>query len=528
MNFLLTMVISFIFSLFVIIGKKKHNKFALIAGIIIFIGCFVRLYRIDSFPLGLNQDEASIGYEAYSLVNYGVDRFGMSWPVHFVAWGSGQNALYAYFILPIINILGNNSLSIRLPMTLIGCLSIIFVYFFIRRIMPNNNGLIVLFIFAVMPWHIMKSRWGLESNIFPDLVLYALVFMYFGIVDNKKRLLILSSITLGISTYAYGTSYLFIPILLISMYVYLVKIKKISFKQAIIYFSITAIIALPMILFVIINYFKLDTINMFGISIPRLPYNRFTTVTSVNGNFIKNCFKNFIDFLYIIIFQKDAVALNYMNGFGVFYLFSLPLFVYGIIVYFKRYYENIYLKIIFIALICSFVVGIMIDGNINRLNITWFPMLAFIILGVIDMSKRNRYLKIGICTCYLISFILFNYYYFGSYQRKIASVNNYGLEESILSINTAKNIYITDTINQPYIFWLYYTKMSPNYYIKNRSIENEYVMFQQVKSIDKIKFYLPNSLDKDSIYIVPKELVNMYDISQCVINNYYNYYVLDC
>ncbi|MBR2279774.1 MAG: hypothetical protein IJ903_02445 [Ruminococcus sp.] len=74
----------------------------------------VRLVLFGSHPAGLNQDEASIGYEAWSVLHYGIDRNGLSVPVHFIAWGSGQNALYAYLLMPFIALFGLNVVTQRM------------------------------------------------------------------------------------------------------------------------------------------------------------------------------------------------------------------------------------------------------------------------------------------------------------------------------------------------------------------------------------------------------------------------------
>ena len=202
-------------------SNKKDLSHTIISSVIIFIGCMIRLLAIESYPIGLNQDEASIGYESYSILNYGIDRNGMSFPVHFISWGSGQNTLYGYLIIPFIKIFGVNNFSIRIPMALIGCVTLLVFYFLFKKEYKEKKDLIFLLIFAITPWHILKSRWGLESNIFPDLVFYSLVLIYYGIVSNNKKCFIISSIILGISTYSYGTSYLFIPIFSLLIYIYL-------------------------------------------------------------------------------------------------------------------------------------------------------------------------------------------------------------------------------------------------------------------------------------------------------------------
>ena len=171
MNIIISSIISLLFATitYLSLSSTKNKKIMIISTIIIFVGCFIRLYNINNAPVGLNQDEASIGYEAYSLLNYGIDRNGMTNPVHLIAWGSGQNILYAYFIMPTLKIFGSSSLAIRLPMALIGCLTLLTTVLFVKK-NSNYNGIIVMLMIAIMPWHIMKSRWGLESNVFPEIV----------------------------------------------------------------------------------------------------------------------------------------------------------------------------------------------------------------------------------------------------------------------------------------------------------------------------------------------------------------------
>ena len=533
MSLLNTIIISLIFSLiaFLILRKDKVSaKYKLLLSLIIFIGVFVRLYRIDAYPVGLNQDEASIGYEAISIFNYGIDRFGMSYPVHLIAWGSGQNALYAYLIMPFIKIVTNEILLIRLPMALLGSFTLLFLLYFIKREELNKKGIIILLLFAIMPWHIMKSRWGLESNIFPDIVFYGLLLLYFGIKNKKKILYISAAIVFGISTYAYGTSYLYIPLMLILIYYYLIKSKKITLKEGVVYFLITGIVALPMVLFVVINYFDLEPITIFKITIPRLYSNRFVEKSSFNGNIILNIVTNFIKTIKIIFLGIDDEHLNSIVFSGLFYSISIPFLIYGVYLYFKekKYQKNLYLKLMYMALIAGLVVSVMVKSNINRLNILWIPLYVFIILGILAID--NKYFKAGILSLYVISFIIFNCYYYGGYQEVIANDNNVGFREAIKSVSGKENVYITDRVNQPYIFWLYYNKVSPYYYIENRHIVREDIAFQSIDNIGNTYFYIAgdNILDRGSTYIMPFDAINVYVIDGCKVNVYNNYVVLDC
>ena len=212
----------------------KNNKKNIILCLILIVGCVVRLFSIDKYPQGLNVDEASSGYEAYSILNYGIDRNGNFIPTFLVAWGSGQNALYTYMLTPFVKILGLSVFSVRLPMALIGCVSLIVMYKLLKSILNEKTAIIGMAVLAICPWHIIKSRWGLESNIFPDIILLFVYTLIYAFKNKKIYLVYLAFAIAGISSYAYATSYFFLPIFILSILIYLVRKKDLTTKNAII------------------------------------------------------------------------------------------------------------------------------------------------------------------------------------------------------------------------------------------------------------------------------------------------------
>jgi hypothetical protein len=54
-------------------------------------GIAVRLFEFGSIPPGLNQDEASTGYDAFALPHDGIDRNGFHNPVPSDQQGFGSN-----------------------------------------------------------------------------------------------------------------------------------------------------------------------------------------------------------------------------------------------------------------------------------------------------------------------------------------------------------------------------------------------------------------------------------------------------
>jgi hypothetical protein len=59
------------------------------------------------------------GWDAYDLGHYGTDHNGISDPVLLTSFGSGQNALYAYVLIPFVYH-SLTPLTVRLPMLVRG------------------------------------------------------------------------------------------------------------------------------------------------------------------------------------------------------------------------------------------------------------------------------------------------------------------------------------------------------------------------------------------------------------------------
>jgi len=162
--------------------------------LILIIGIFARTWEYADLPPGLNVDEASIGVEAYYLYKYGMDRYGMTYPVHLISWGSGQNAFYAYLLIPFVALKGINAFSVRLPMMFAGILAMPLMFIAGKKLLGEKFALLSMFFLAISPWHIVNSRWAVESNIMPFLFLAG--FTALTLANKKNWWIVVSSIFL--------------------------------------------------------------------------------------------------------------------------------------------------------------------------------------------------------------------------------------------------------------------------------------------------------------------------------------------
>ena len=494
----------------------EKNKINILICCIFLVGFLVRTVGITKYPNGFNCDEASIGYEAYSVANYGIDRNGNSWPVFLEAWGSGQNALYMYIIMPFVKLFGLNVLSVRLPMAIIGCISLIVMYLLLRKTCSKKTAIIGLAFFAICPWHIIKSRYGLESNVFPDLTLLAVYIFIKGLYDKKNFLLYISAIFFGLCAYAYGTSYYFLPVFLIPLLFILIRKNKINIKQAIIFLAIVFIISLPIILMLVINTFDLNQIKIGFITIPRLEDNRYEYLTVLSSkNIISALFTNFKEAGKMLIMQNDGFCSNTLEFYGIIYIFSLPITVIGLIKSFKKKDDiNLVFDIWFIV---AFLLMFICEPNINRMNIIYIPIIYYTIIGIEELNSTLKWCGYVLLIIYLYSFLSFVIDYGNTdFTETYTFVEN--AENVIKYTKQAKadKIYFDYCIKEPYIYILFYNKENPHEFIKTRKYKRGRKEFNSLMEFSNYVFSLPEELDEseNNLYVMKKEKENKYNVDE--------------
>ena len=441
--------------------KWTGDKELVTAAALILLGVMLRLLFLEELPYGLNQDEASAGYDAWALLRSGMDRNGKSWPVLFVSWGSGQNVLMSYLAMPWIAVLGLRPLSIRLPNALAGCATIFVFWRLARRCRGERFGLCALFLLVINPWHIMASRWGLESNLLPALLLGACFSL--SRAKEKPGSLIGAAVCLGLAPYAYGTVFFFLPPFLIASAFHLKK--SLRWKPTCGALMIFALLIFPIALCQALNLLGGEELRILGVTLPRLIDTR-QNATSVFGGGLGMIRKNIMVFLEILHNGDDGVqynALPFWQG-GLFYFFGLPLSLLGTLISVLERDEQKdewpLRAMLFSAVFCA----ALIDGNINRLNMIWLPMIYYSALGGVWLTRHLRIKRLIPLAAATVCFFFFSYCYVRAFGSPGNAMYFPGLGEAIETAEkmNPKKLYISSrSIRQPYIYALFYTKPEP-------------------------------------------------------------------
>ena len=151
--------------------KNRPYVFQAILIFLLALSTVARIYQYNT-TMGIDADEAMGGVNSWSLAHYGLDYFNnTSHPVYLYAWGSGMNILYPLLAAPFVKIFGLSIVVYRLPMILIGIISIYFLAFTMLKSQWSNWALIIYTAaFGLSNGLITTSRWAVESNLFPALM----------------------------------------------------------------------------------------------------------------------------------------------------------------------------------------------------------------------------------------------------------------------------------------------------------------------------------------------------------------------
>ena len=258
-----------------IIKRVIKDKHTMIFGVILIIAILSRVLFLTKFPFGIDQDEAGMMYDAYCMAEYGTDRFLNENPVYLINFGGGQSVMYAAIASLLIKVFGLSVFIVRLPAVVFSIITIILAYLLAKKYIEKKFALILAFLITICPWHIMQSRWGLDCNLFPSFLMISLcVFL------NARRdwHFIISGIFWGLTLYTYALSYVLLPVFFIILCIYLLYVRKITLKQIIITILPIFVLALPLILFQIVNLLEKGTIKIGFITIPQLPRFRVTEI----------------------------------------------------------------------------------------------------------------------------------------------------------------------------------------------------------------------------------------------------------
>ena len=472
----------------------------ILLGLIITFAGFLRFYKLDQIPISLNWDEVAAGYNAYTIANWGADEYGNKFPIIFKSFADDKHPVHIYLTAVVVKLFGLTDFNIRATSAGIGVLSVFAIFFLARELFKSDlAGLLSSLFLAVSPYHIHFSRGLWENNFALFFLIGGLSLFYVGI-RKKNYLFPISFVFFGLSFFSYHSAKIVVPIVV--LVASLLNIKKIFANKKILILSIVVtmffaglIIAEPKILgFARINQTKFSE--------------EMIAKSGSQINIILNNYKKYFSYSYL--FQTgDLGPRASIKVIGEFYKIDLILFFAGLIALFvKRKWQAMILILIWLLIspipgaVSSFdpsaIRGIFMIGPVMLLS-------AVGAVSIVELFKNKQSLakyKFGklLQTISLILILILvgkeatNYlnYYSKIYPIKEAIEWQYGMKQIVEYTKEDKNfykMYVDNIRQQPYIYFLYYQKVSLPELLKTvKYDESNSKSFNTVLSFGKYQF----------------------------------------
>lgn len=442
--------------------------------LILLVGIFFRTFQFPNIPPGLYVDEAGAGYETFSLLRTGSDRWGVHLPVYFISWGSGQSVLYSYLSIPVVSTMGLARFSIRLLSLIIGILTLPLLYGTVKRTLGKDVALLSTFLLAILPWHVMISRWALDANLLPFFLLLGAYAVTRALEGRSRVGTVLALLPWGLSLYAYAMAYFVVPSLLLLVLLVYRKTILANWKLWLGAFSLFALLAFPIALFIAKNFAFQDVLpieRFLPFGIPLLPISRLAQVSSPLPERWVNNF-----FIAISGFQDSEIR-NYVIGIAPTFIVLFPLALVGAVYLAQRLRQSRQADVFLLWLTACLPLFFPWDLAINRINAILIPLLVVAVYGFLELQRRlsatrasRKILTAGVGALIALQAGVFSFDYFLIYpalpDTELAFFKGFdrAIAKGLAIAEPSDEILVTDRIDLPYILTAFYAGYPPEQY----------------------------------------------------------------
>ena len=410
--------------------------------LLLLLGGALRLWALGNVPGGMHQDESLSAWNAFALFHEGMDSAGNHFPVYIAGWGDGQSVMAAWLQLPLLALSGGhfNPVLSRLPQAVVSIFTLWTVYCLIKRLFGSSAGLWSLFLLAVCPWHIMMSRWGLDANFAPGFLIFGLYFFVRGVEEEK--FLPLSGLFYGLSLYCYAVIWPIVPFILVLQIVYCLYYKKMRVNRwSLLSAMILFLMALPLLLFVLVNNEIIPEIAFPFITIPKMSGYRGSEVALT----LPEMWTNLRTALSLLWHQNTGSPYDILLPWGLFYDIGRIFIVIGVISLVIRLFLSFRRKqfsreyFLFAQLAGGALTCLLVTAVLHQINSLYIPLAlseAYGVWTVTEILHKRKALwgylvAYGLTACYLICLVLFQRDYYTDYRRLVSAYFAEGLEECV-------------------------------------------------------------------------------------------------
>ncbi len=477
--------------------------------VILSLAFALRIWAINIVPLGFTPDEASFGYDAFSILKTGKDQWGHTLPLVLESFGDFKLPVYSYLTIPSVAIFGLTKFAVRLPSAVLGTLAVLVTYLLVSELFKtykNDNtkptthfthlGLIASLLLAINPWHIMMSRGAFEANLTTFFMPLGVYLFLKGLKDNKY--FIISALMFGINLFTYHSARLVTPLIIFVLFViYKNDLKSVLAKNKKTILSLFIFLAFLLMAFLTLmqgGARRAKDITIFNGALNEASEERFIAIYQgmtertarlfhnkygvITKRFITN-YQQYFSVNYLFLNGPAEGTYGMTPGRGVLYLFELPFLLSFFYALFKSSNKKglifIFAWVLLAPIPAALTQGRGYAGNrsvimlpaLNIMSAIGFLAILNFLSGLLK-NKNLMFPKLAFVFIGLISFIGFfeNYFILSSYKNSEAML--YGNLEVSYWLNKnadlTKEIIISKSLSEPHIYIAFANKWDPKDY----------------------------------------------------------------
>lgn len=483
--------------------------------LILLLAAVLRFWNLPNNPPGLTWDEAALGYNAYSIFQTGKDEYGNLLPLTLKSFGDFKPAFYAYLDIPFVATLGLNELAVRLPSAIFGVLGILGIFLLTQKLFKNIViALLAAFFLSISPWHIQFSRPAFEASIALTFNIFGAYFFLKGL--ERKKFFIWSALIFGLSLLTYQASKLFVPLLILSLLLIFKKEYKLTDLKIPLTVSVLFIILMGWI-FLSGQTGRLSTQNFFAYQRSQDEINLISKEDNLNDNslpfqilhgewwaYTKGLFERYFTYFSpkMLFIDGDYSERHRVPDLGALYFFSMIIIPIGLINLVNSGGKNSALILWWMAISpLPAVFSRDLISILRALNLG-FPITILEGVGAwIFFGRLMKFGKLGILGIFILSIVIvfnFSIYldrYFIHAPKGYSKYWLYGqkqiydfVKNENMDFGKYSKVVITDTFGQPYIYYLFYTKYSPEKFQEQAILDQLTSDVGTIRKIDNIEF----------------------------------------
>lgn len=165
--------------------------------VILSLAFFLRIYHLESIPMGLYPDEAANGVDALHAIE--TRHFKLFYPANF-----GREGLYINLQALSIWVFGNNIVALKLFSVVFGVFAVFGIFLLGKELFHRSSaGLIAAFMLATSYWALNFSRIGFRAIMVPAILSWSFFFFFRGLRTQRKLLFLWAGLLFGLGLHTY-------------------------------------------------------------------------------------------------------------------------------------------------------------------------------------------------------------------------------------------------------------------------------------------------------------------------------------